>query len=76
MTLLLIYLICLFYCSIQLIKKYRKITDKTIIDSISGLEFLIILIFCPIISVVDVSLTWIKIYKEYEKEMGNRQRVF
>ena len=76
MTLLLIYLICLFYCTIQLIKKYRKITDKTIIDNISGLEFLIILIFCPIISIVDVSLTWIKIYKEYEKEIGNKGKVF
>jgi hypothetical protein len=50
--------------------------NNSVIDTVPGLDFLIILIFCPIISIVDVSLTWIKIYKEYEKEIGNKGKVF
>jgi hypothetical protein len=67
------YVICIIYCFIQLNKRYRK----------SGIEYnspeldaVMVLVMAWVLAPVDVSLTWIRMYKEAEQAKRNRENIY
>ncbi len=61
------HIICITYCFIQLVKKYRKIENPGMIGVSPGLDAIMVVILAPALAVVDLSLTWIRLYKEAEE---------
>ncbi len=58
---------CVLYCFYQLIKKYRKIANPGMIGVSPGLDAIMVVLIAPALAVVDLSLTWIRMYKETEE---------
>jgi hypothetical protein len=69
------HLICTFYCVIQLIKKYRKFENPGMIGHTPGLDIIMVVVLSPILATVDLSLTWIRLYREAEESRRNNQKV-
>jgi hypothetical protein len=61
------HIICVIYCYYQLIKKYRKISNPGMIGVSPGLDTIMVLVLAPALAVVDLSLTWIRLYREAEE---------
>jgi predicted DNA-binding protein (UPF0278 family) len=63
-----IYTVSVIYCFYQLVKRYRA-TDLRGggLDSAPGLDAIMVIFLAPALAVVDVTLTWIKLYKEAEE---------
>ncbi len=63
-----IYTVSVIYCFYQLVKRYRA-TDLRGggLDSAPGLDAVMVLFIAPILAVVDITLTWIRLYKEAEE---------
>jgi len=63
-----IYVISVIYCFYQLVKRYMA-TDLRGggLDSAPGLDAVMVLFIAPFLAVVDITLTWIKLYKEAEE---------
>ena len=63
-----IYAVSVIYCFYQLVKRYRA-TDLRGggLDSAPGLDAVMVLFIAPILAVVDVTLTWIRLYKSAEE---------
>ena len=71
------HIICVFYCFFQLIKKYRKLENPGMIGVSPGLDAIMVIMLAPALSVVDLSLTWIRMYKEAEEaRIRNDKKVF
>ncbi len=62
MILTLIYIISVIYCIYKMYKSYSKLDDP--LYASPGLDTLAILVMAPALMVVDVSMTWIRLYKE------------
>jgi len=58
------YVICVVYCFYQLIKRYKKSGTEY---SAPELDAIMVLILAWILAPIDVSLTWIRRYKEAEQ---------
>lgn len=69
--LLVIYLVSVVYCIWRMTRSYMKTHGNNVIGSSPGLETLAILVMAPVMMVVDVSMTWIRIYKEAEQARRN-----
>ena len=65
------YVICIIYCFIQLNKRYR--TSGTEYSS-PELDAIMVLVMAWILAPVDVSLTWIRWYKEAEEARRRQDR--
>ena len=65
------YAISVVYCIWRMTRSYMKSHGNNVIGSSPGLETLAILVLAPVMMVVDVSLTWIRIYKEAEQARRN-----
>lgn len=65
-----IYIIWIFsviYCIYKMYRSYgNKLTDP--IYATPGLETLAILVMAPVLMAVDVTLTWMRKYKEYKQD--------
>ena len=61
------YLVSVVYCIWRMTRSYMKTHGNNVIGSSPGLETLAIIVMAPVMMVVDVSLTWIRIYKESEE---------
>jgi len=72
------HIICIIYCFIQLIRKYRKIENPGMIGASPGLDAIMVVILAPALAIVDLSLTWIRIYKEAEeaRRRNNEREIF
>lgn len=70
------YILCIVYCLIQLIRRYRQLQNPGMIGVSPGLDMIMVLMLAPVLAIVDVSLTWIKLYKRAEEVKRNRERVF
>ncbi len=71
------HIICIIYCFIQLVRKYKRIENPGMIGVSPGLDSIMVVILAPALAVVDLSLTWIRIYKEAEEaRIRNDKRVF
>jgi hypothetical protein len=41
-----------------------------------GLETLFIIPFAPVLAALDLSLTWVRMVKEYDKDKNNNENIF
>ena len=57
-----IYIISVIYCVYKMYTSYTKNNDP--LYSSPGLDTLAILVMAPILMAVDVSMTWVRLYKE------------
>ena len=57
-----IYIISVLYCVYKMYTSYRRNNDPT--HTSPGLETLAIIVMAPVLMAVDVSMTWIRLYKE------------
>ena len=63
-----IYVISIIYCFYQLVKRYNATNLRGGgLDSAPGLDGIMVLFLAPVLAVVDVTLTWIRLYKEAEE---------
>jgi predicted DNA-binding protein (UPF0278 family) len=71
-----IYVVSVIYCFYQLVKRYRA-TDLRGggLDSAPGLDAIMVLFLAPVLAVVDVSLTWIRLYKEAEEVRRSKNKI-
>ena len=63
MILTLIYIISVIYCVYKMYTSYSKRNEDPLYAS-PGLETLAILVMAPVLMAVDVSMTWVRLYKE------------
>jgi len=71
-----IYAASVLYCFYQLIKRY-KATDLRGggLDAAPALDGVMVLFLAPVLAVVDVTLTWIRLYKEAEEARRNQSKI-
>lgn len=62
-----IYIASMIYCLHKLMKRHQKNDLGGGIGISPGLDTLMVVILAPFLTLVDVSLTWIRIYKEAEE---------
>ena len=63
-----IYAVSVIYCFYQLVKRYNATNLRGGgLDSAPGLDAVMVLFIAPVLAVVDVTLTWIKLYKSAEE---------
>lgn len=55
------------YCLYKLYKRSKNTSFDGVIGYSPGLEVIMVLILGPLLAVIDISLTWIRIYKEAEE---------
>jgi hypothetical protein len=53
-----------------------KSHGNNVIGSSPGLETLAILVLAPVMMVVDVSLTWVRLYREAEEVRRDNQKIY
>ena len=70
------YILCIIYCLTQLIRRYRQLQNPGMIGVSPGLDMIMVLMLAPILTIVDASLTWIKLYKKAEEVKRNREKVY
>jgi trehalose utilization protein len=68
---LVFYLISVFYCIWRMVRSYVKRNGGDVAYTTPGLETLAIIVMAPVLMVVDVTLTWIRVYSEAEKARRN-----
>jgi len=71
-----IYVVSVIYCFYQLIKRYNATNLRGGgLDSAPGLDAIMVLFLAPVLAIVDVSLTWIRLYKEAEEVRRNKNKI-
>jgi hypothetical protein len=65
------YIICIIYCFYQLNKRYRK---TGIEYNSPELDAIMVIVMAWVLAPVDVSLTWIRRYKEAEQARINQMK--
>ena len=70
-------LICVVYCFYQLFSKYKQRYDGSLTANSPELDTIMVIVMAWVLAPIDISLTWIRWYKEAE-EAKRRQdkRVF
>jgi len=64
-----IYIISIAYCIWRMAKGYKKAYGSgNPIGPTPGLETIFILCFVPVLAVVDITLTWVRVFKEHNKD--------
>jgi hypothetical protein len=61
-----IYVLSVIYCIWRMTRSYVKRYGKDPVGATPGLETLAILVMAPVMMIVDVTLTWIRLYSEAE----------
>lgn len=67
------YVICIIYCFIQLHKKYKRVGVESMGNS-PELDSIMVLVMAWVLAPVDISLTWINMYKEAEEAKREREK--
>jgi len=71
-----IYVVSVIYCFYQLVKRYNATNLRGGgLDSAPGLDAIMVLFLAPVLTIVDVSLTWIRLYKEAEEVRRNKNKI-
>ena len=63
-----IYIVSIAYCIWRMSVSYNKKYGSNPIGPTPGLETLFIIPFAPILATVDITLTWIRVFKEHNKD--------
>ena len=61
------YILCVIYCFYQLFKNLDKRYDGSLTASSPELDTIMVIVMAWILAPIDVSLTWIRWYKEAEQ---------
>ena len=71
-----IYVISVIYCFYQLLKRY-KATDLRGggLDAAPALDGVMVLFLAPVLAIIDVTLTWIKLYKSAKEARRNQSKI-
>ncbi len=67
------YVICIIYCFIQLHKKYKRVGVESMGNS-PELDSIMVLVMAWILAPVDISLTWINMYKAAEEVRREQEK--
>ena len=70
-----IYLLCAFYCIVKLQKSYKNRSLDGVIGISPGLDIIMVVILSPVLAIIDVSLTWIRLYKEAEQSRIDQEKI-
>lgn len=73
--LFIIYVVSVIYCIYKMYRSYSKRKVDPVYAS-PGLETLAIIAMAPVLMAVDVSLTWVRLYKEAYEVTKNKDKVF
>ena len=69
------YLICVFYCFYQLFKNLNKRYDGSITAQSPEMDTIMVIVMAWVLAPIDVSLTWIRWYKEAEIARRNQTNI-
>ena len=69
------YILCVIYCFYQLFKNLNKRYDNTPAGGSPELDSIMVLVMAWVLAPIDVSLTWIRWYKEAEQARINQSRM-
>jgi hypothetical protein len=69
------YIICIIYCFYQLFKNLNKRYDNSPAGGSPEMDTLMVIVMAWILAPIDVSLTWIRWYKEAEQARINQTRI-
>jgi hypothetical protein len=62
-----IWVVSAIYCVFKLFKRSKNISLDGVIGYSPGLEVIMVIILGPLLAIIDISLTWIRIYKDAEE---------
>jgi hypothetical protein len=62
------------YCLYKLFKRSKLTSLDGVIGYSPGLEVIMVLALGPLLAVIDISLTWINIYKESEEARRRNEK--
>ncbi len=65
--LIVIWVLSSIYCIYKLTKRSKSISLDGVIGYTPGLEVIMVILLGPLLAMIDISLTWIRIYKEAEE---------
>jgi hypothetical protein len=66
-----VYLVSVVYCVWRMVRSYIKRHGNDVIGTSPGLETLAIIVMAPVLMIVDVTLTWIRLYSAAETARRN-----
>jgi len=69
------YLVCLFYCTVMLMKSWSRDVMTGGLGISPGLDTLAILIMCWALAPVDIYLRWTKLYREAEEARRRNNKI-
>jgi hypothetical protein len=72
----LVWILCSLYCMYKLIQRAKHMSLDGVIGYTPGLDLIVCIILGPILAVVDISLTWIRLYKEAYDVTKNKEKIF
>jgi hypothetical protein len=61
------YVICVIYCFYQLFSKYKQRYDGSVTANSPELDTIMVIVMAWVLAPIDISLTWIRWYKEAEE---------
>ena len=67
------YIICVIYCFIQLNKRYKKTGTEY---NSPELDAIMVMVMAWVLAPVDVSLTWIRMYKKAEQARIDQEKIY
>ncbi len=70
------YVISVIYCFYQISKRWKSDVMAGGLGINPGLDSLAIIILAPILMVVDVTLTWVRLYKEAEEARRKKDKIY
>jgi hypothetical protein len=69
------YVICVIYCFYQLFKNYSKRYDNSPAGGSPEMDTIMVIVMAWVLAPIDVSLTWIRWYKEAEQARINQSKL-
>jgi hypothetical protein len=62
-----IWILSAIYCLYKLYKRSKMSSYDGVIGYSPGLEVIMVVMIGPLLAIIDISLTWIRVYKEAEE---------
>ena len=66
-SIIIVWILCAIYCLYKLYKRSKMSSYDGVIGYSPGLEVIMVVILGPLLAIIDISLTWIRVYKEAEE---------
>jgi len=66
-AIIVVWILCAIYCLYKLYKRSKMSSIDGVIGYSPGLEVIMVVILGPLLAIIDISLTWIRVYREAEE---------